>query len=545
MGNFRLNIKHLHLVIFSIIVPLSIYINNRDQLLLSDVILTLFFALGSALILFWLLSILIGNNNKASVLTTIFWILFYSFGQLRHIIRMALVRAGNFAYVEPLVGSDFAQAVWLSGWIVLLGFVAILITKSKTIILTLNSWLNITGLATILMVSSNLVFVGNARLSDNAMAAFTKKQINSKVFSVDSLAAWKQTENLPDVYYIIVDGYGRSDVLEEIYNFDNQDLLDFLVAQGFYVAEESNANYAWTELSIASSLNYSYLDDIPETFGDELRDTYPLQVMIEHNLVSQVLRDFGYHIVTFEDEYWITDIETADHYLSSHPFKMNPFQVEVINSTPVSVVTNLFDLKDHYDLHREQVNFIFDNLANLTSMDGPKFVFAHILAPHPPFVFSAEGKSIQPDRAYSMMDGSAYFEVASIDEYYQGYRGQAQYISQRIKNLVSEILANSTEPPIILIQSDHGPGLGLNWYSKEDTNIKERFAILNAYYFPDENYSKLYSGISPVNSFRAILNQYFGTEYDMVEDRSFFTTENRPYSFMEVYPPGSIQGTGH
>ena len=46
-------------------------------------------------------------------------------------------------------------------------------------------------------------------------------------------------------------------------------------------------------------------------------------------------------------------------------------------------------------------------------------------------------------------------------------------------------------------------------------------AILNAYYVDPEMQEKLYGSITPVNSFRLILNQYFDTSYLLLDDISY------------------------
>jgi hypothetical protein len=55
--------------------------------------------------------------------------------------------------------------------------------------------------------------------------------------------------------------------------------------------------------------------------------------------------------------------------------------------------------------------------------------------------------------------------------------------------------------------------------------FKETVAILNAYYFPDGEYDALYPSISPVNSFRIVLNHFFNQDYDILPDLSYFTTD--------------------
>jgi hypothetical protein len=67
-----------------------------------------------------------------------------------------------------------------------------------------------------------------------------------------------------------------------------------------------------------------------------------------------------------------------------------------------------------------------------------------------------------------------------------------------------------------------------------DSNIQERLGILNVYYFPDQDYTALYPAISPVNTFRVVLNQYFGADYPLLPDRHFFALMRQPYRFLDV-----------
>ncbi len=58
----------------------------------------------------------------------------------------------------------------------------------------------------------------------------------------------------PAIYYIILDGYARSEVMRELFDFDNTAFLERLERKGFFVARGSNANYCQTPLSRSSSL---------------------------------------------------------------------------------------------------------------------------------------------------------------------------------------------------------------------------------------------------------------------------------------------------
>ena len=68
-------------------------------------------------------------------------------------------------------------------------------------------------------------------------------------------------------------------------------------------------------------------------------------------------------------------------------------------------------------------------------------------------------------------------------------------------------------------------------------------SILNAYYFPGGRYEGLYQEISPVNSFRVVLNTFFGAKLPLLPDRSFFSTWTDPYRFIDV-TDGPVRSTG-
>jgi hypothetical protein len=163
---------------------------------------------------------------------------------------------------------------------------------------------------------------------------------------------------------------------------------------------------------------------------------------------------------------------------------------------------------------------------------GPKFVFAHILSPHPPFVFDETGNPTRQNFPFTLADGN--YNPLKTDEYKDKYVKQLIFINQLILKTIDAILKNSSEPPIIILQADHGPGAYLDLTSSEASCFQERTSILNAIYLPDGKNDILYKTISPVNTFRYIFNNYFGTDLIYLPDRNYFSTWNNPYGFINV-----------
>jgi hypothetical protein len=102
----------------------------------------------------------------------------------------------------------------------------------------------------------------------------------------------------------------------------------------------------------------------------------------------------------------------------------------------------------------------------------------------------------------------------------EAYVDQVKYANIRLIQLVKDLLAKSTIPPIIIIQADHG------YTMPYDLAIKPR--ILNAYYLPGNGAQKLYPIITPVNTFRLIFNTYFGGNYPLLPDNSYWLDKSFP-----------------
>jgi hypothetical protein len=108
------------------------------------------------------------------------------------------------------------------------------------------------------------------------------------------------------------------------------------------------------------------------------------------------------------------------------------------------------------------------------------------------------------------------------------------FVNKKAIEMIDEILTRSIRPPIIILQSDHGPGSMLDWEDPGKTNMRERLSILNAYYLPGEAKKLLYDSITPVNTFRLIFNYLFNTNVEILNDKSYFATWDHPYKFIDV-----------
>lgn len=503
-------LKVYHPYWFGLFPIMFLYARNVTEMRLPEIVMPVALVTVTVAFVLLVLDAVVRSRFKTGLIVSLGLALFFSYG---HLVELLIDTSHE---IEP--GSDSTALV------IGLSLLAIMLILDWLILKATFDLSRLTQLLNQLMLALLLIQVG--------VAGFAMASQGGAVEIEDSaISTAVGAETRPDIYFIILDGYARSDILREIYDYDNSDFLRALSDRGFYIADSSLANYNSTAQSLTSALNLNYLHRVVAADQSEF-SRMPTAVMLENNRVFNHLRKFGYQTVSFATGYAPTEIEDADYYFSPG-WTPSEFQNHLLNSTPLPLFAGWF--KSQFDFHRERLLFILEKLTDLREVPTPRFVFAHISCPHPPFVFGAQGEPVERDWPFSFSDGDHYLNGrGQLDFYRNGYRNQVAFISSRILLTIDSIIAGSERPPVILLQADHGPGSRLHWQSLDDTDLNERFSILNAYYLPGGDTTLLYETISPVNSFRVVMNQYIGTEYQMLPDRCYFTTWTRPYNYIDV-----------
>ncbi len=506
----------IHPFLFAIYAVLGVYAANEVEIPVQWVLRPLIVLLLVITGIFIVAYLILKNYFRAGLVTTLilFWIFFGHFYR-------ALFEISPFWNTTPGILLAFLL------WTVPLAFLGSPWTwRHISHPGLVNDFLNITS---IIVIMYPLYVAGYSLFEISTHPAASGYQNSTlPAANVDRQAGQ------PDVYLIILDAYGREDFLREIYGFDNHEFIDYLKKKGFYVAEESSPNYPHTSTSLASLLNMQYLDGYVKDFRNtDLRQ--PVYALIKDSAIRQILHDKGYKFVALPGPTFFTQMHDADVYYQMTPGDINELEGLLLVSSVFNFAINAWHLDipiRGYDLHRRYLLYALDKLGTMGTVKGPKFVFVHFVAPHPPFVVDKNGNPIQSDRPYYMGDANAF--EGSPQEYVSGYLGEVQFLNRRLMGAIDSILAQSAQPPIIIIQGDHGPGNFFNLDKPQNKCLWERYSILNAYYFPDGNYSALYNSITPVNSFRVVLNQYFGTDLALLKDKNYYATWSKPYIFSDV-----------
>ena len=490
----------LHPMLFALYPIAHLYATNLDLVSPSETLFPLAISLLMAAVTFLLIRLVVRDGITAGAVTSAILILFFSYGHA----WKALTRFYLAMWDFPLPRHEQLLLLW--GLLFLL--TVLVVAKARRLGRSVNTYLNVVAavLVSLPILSTGTYAIKRAALGTPgaALGDHTRSEL---------------TGTLPDIYYVILDSYARSDILRESYGHDNSEFIEHLRDKGFYVADKSRSNYAFTYLSLASSLNMQYLDSIRDRLGENSKDrTIPLS-MIAENQVSRTLKAAGYRIVHFSSGYGPTEHNRlAD--INYSPEVLNDFRTMLLETTllnPLVVPTGEAQL-------RAATLFTFETIGKIPQIEDPTFVFAHVIVPHVPFVFDHDCNAA-PSTPYAL---------SRPPHAARQYVEQLICVSTLVEILADEILSRSQAPPVIIFQADHGRESIPESEHPTDPFLKERMSIFNAYYLPDNGARHLYPSITPVNSFRLIFDLYLGTDLGLLEDRSYFSNFHHPYHFMEV-----------
>lgn len=509
-----------HPLLFAAYPALALLAHNIDWVRPQQAARTVILGLAAALVLLLVLARGLWDWHRAGLLVTLCILVFFSYGHIYETVRLALGGSiGRHRYLAPIfLGSSACCAVWI--WR--------RVRRPERATAALNA---------VALVALAFPLLTLARVGVRSLAVAPEEQAAPRL----SLPAGRRA---PDIYLLIVDAYARQDTLHIVYEMDNRPFLESLQALGFYIAEDARSNYAQTGLSLASLLNIDHIDALLAGMETEHPGRDDLWKWIQHSEVRRQLEALGYVTVAFSSGLPGTELTDADYYLSAGSseaslgrFGAGPLESLVVQTSLLRLAADFLPSLPQvpYDLHRARILGTLEGLHSLPQTEGPRFVFAHILAPHPPFVFAADGTPLTPEGPFTLQ-----FEAdtgsGSGQAYIQGYREQVKFINHRLEEVLAAILGQSEVPPVIILTADHGP----DSESGRQSYVQERMTILSAYHLPTGT-AGLYPSITPVNAFRVVFQQVFGADYSLVEDRVLFSTYADPFEFSDetdkIEPP--------
>lgn len=506
-------------LLFAVFPVLFLYSRNIEEVSLSTLMNPMCLALGICIAMYFLLYKLIRSWSRAGILLFVLEFCFYCYGILGALLPTEIFRVGS-----TTVGND--KVLFPLFLLFILLFTVVWCRTKKTIPIALTQLLNITIFILLLINVANIVVVETGRLS---LTASTSR------VSTQALVAISETSVQPDVYYLVFDRYAGNGTLSE-YGYDNQELTNFLKQEGFYIADNAKTNYPSTAFSLSSSLNMDYHDFDSSKDRTLASDIYPL---LKGYKVAQLFFNEGYKTIQVGSWFWPSrqpsQYINKTWYANQSLFIVDRFTSELLATTLAMPVIKLafpgvLSTNDALS-HQKDTQYQWQVFPTVASDPEKKFIFVHMLLPHSPYVFDSTCQPVSEDQTRLLPETVNY--IAHI-----------KCANRQIENMVTIIKNISTRPYVILIQGDEGPFPiaykkegSTPYHSKSTGALLERTRILSAYYFPDSDYTQLYKGITPVNSFRVVFNKFLGKQFDLLPDKTYaFQDDDHMFTLKDVTP---------
>ena len=495
MTSFDLKSIVIHPILFAIYPVLFLYSYNIHALPLKTIYIPILVIPLFVFSIWLVVRYVLKNGKKAGLVVSLIIILITFYG---HIFNVSSNSEDEVSKIIPIL--------LLGVFFVLLGVGVYYFVRTKR---NLEKPTMVVNVIAISMIAIVLVSIGSSKIE-----IYSMEEANPIIEKFEPIAI--NIQALPDIYYILLDGYSNYRILKETLGYDNQEFITALTDRGFLVhTEYTNSNYEFTDLTTSSILGMDYVHNLaPE--GLAPRPTVnALYKTIDNNAVMQNLKSIGYTNISFDSGYWATEeIEISDEILCANPLFNNRLIVKAKDTT---IVTSIKILDEKFqemadDLKRKKILCEFSELPKIRDrVEGPLFVFTHIVAPHPHWVFDSNGKPVNDVLLY---------KSKNIENRKKAYIDQLEFTNKKTIEAIDEILAKTDKLTIIIIQSDHGTRI-VDEDRTDDESLLIRMGNFNAFYVPDDLKDSFKEPITPVNTFRKLFNSVFGTSYEILEDRVF------------------------
>lgn len=340
----------------------------------------------------------------------------------------------------------------------------------------------------------------------------------------------------PDVFLIVLDKYSSGAWLSHTYGVDHRPFEDSLRALGFVVPTAARANYAHTQIALASFLNWRLIDN---TGGQPTLSWNAMRALIDTARVWGAFQENGYRLFTIPTTFPATrDLALADVELRREHQQRVPFAETWRVNSPLSLAPGKKNAPMPYPAETiEDIEWKLRMLQSLPDSAGPVFAFMHLLSPHEPYLFNPDCTPSEP--WWPLTDQGADFERIR-----DAYAVQVVCLDRMLLRTVRSLLARPGVRPVIILQADHGHGQisvdplrGFTLTEKElsPERLGERFGIFAGYLFPGAD-TAVYNDISAVNVMPLVLRSVFGTAVTRLPDRSLWSSYQDAFRFSEVDP---------
>ncbi len=257
------------------------------------------------------------------------------------------------------------------------------------------------------------------------------------------------------MYFILLDGYPRADKLQSEFGIDTSGFTRALGDRGFFVATHSRSNYTGTHLTLDQMFNFAPSVSVAEGSDGTRRALWRHQIN-EGALFSDI-RGLGYEVVAVSPGFEHVTLRQADRFIDTG--QLNELEWAIVQMTGARLLVESTLPTLAADLHRARVLDAFEATRQIAreATVSPRFVFTHIVSPHAPQVFQADGSAVDLRGFALTYDDNIEAIQLGWTEYGRRLEGQLTFLNTRTLDLVDQIIAADPDAVVVLF-SDHGSG---------------------------------------------------------------------------------------
>lgn len=390
---------------------------------------------------------------------------------------------------------------------------------------TATRFLNVVGVLTLVVATATAANAGALTPSDASIARATAVGDG----------------DMPDIYLILLDGHPRADTLAATFGLDLEPFLADMKSLGFEPSRLSHSNYNLTALTLGSMLNMRQVRDVPGLFDAPMSPVAQYRGLaraINTGSALDALHAQGFEIVTVPSQVTNVTLYAADRVMDSG--QMTEFEYELMKAGSLRRILPEAQRSWLVGQHRDRVEATFERLADLAEerADHPRFILAHIMAPHVPIAFGRNGEVRSGWPCIPGVCSIFYGGQAYGDDIIAPIRDQVAYIDSLVADTARRIQAASQHPPVIVFLSDHG---GRHDFDDADEMLRSFFVAYTPgqpRLFPDD--------VTPVNLIPRLLDAYGDAGLPLTTEESYWVDMDAlqtagPLSFIQ-WPIDGVSG---
>lgn len=463
----------LTVIVTSIFPAVFLYCRNAGEAGFGEILPAIFLFAGLGIILFLLFCIPMHSANKAGVIASVFILILTNYGLIEKVAKHLFPFLKYWHILPILLMLALHMAFFIKRWMP--DDLSAEIIKVECMVFLLLTVINAaTGIPGAIHYMQAQNEIAQSRMA---------KQQPIPV----------QSEGKRNIYLLLFDEYAGFAQMEKYYGYDNRPLKDFLTENNFSVSYTSHNESNSTRVVLTNLVNLDYVVNADNVAKEN-------ETLRKNGRLYDLMREQGYQVEILE----------LYNFMGGHIPQQEAASGEAVtvngeNLYDICIRQSAFYPFAHADTAEaiEDILMFADYLSDKESLpEGGTFTLAYFVFPHQPFIVDENGAAI-PQSQSSNWEDSRY------------YLGQYKYATKLILSILDNIIQNDPEA-VIILQSDHGARATTHKDYTKKFPMEIMTNNFNAVYFGGDKLLDI-EGQSSINTVRMVLNQLWGTDYEMLE----------------------------